>query len=140
MAVVTFDSVAFIARYPEFISIGNPTLNAYFTEATIYLNNSDASLVTDVTMRAILLNMIVAHIAALNSGVNGQAPSGLVGRIDQASEGSVSVHADMGVVTNSQAWWMQTRYGASYWQASASYRTFRYSTGKSQTQSFPWQQ
>lgn len=143
MSVVVFDLSGFLARYPEFNSLGGPLLSAYFTEATIYLNNTDSSLVTDGApggLRALLLNMIVAHIAALNSGVNGQAPSGLVGRIDQASEGSVSAHADMGPVTNSQAWWMQTRYGAAYWGATASYRTFRYTSGKSVTQAFPWQQ
>lgn len=140
MSIVAFDPVAFLARYPEFDMIGHATLSAYFAEACIYLNNTDASIVTDGSqggLRAMLLNMIVAHIAALNSGVSGQAPSGLVGRIDQASEGSVSVHADMGVVTNSQAWYMQTRYGAAYWGATASYRTFRYFTGQSVTQAWP---
>lgn len=140
MAIVVFDSNAFLARYPEFVSVSAAALQACFAEATIYLNNTDASLVTDVNQRAVLLNMIVAHIAALNMGVNGQASSPLVGRIDQASEGSVSVHADMGPVTNSQAWWLMTKYGASYWQATASYRTMRYFSGKSQTQSFPWPQ
>lgn len=144
MAVVVFDPTGFLNRYPEFVSIPTAALQACFNEATIYLNNTDASMVTDGSpggLRAMLLNMIVAHIVALNMGVNGQAAAALVGRIDQASEGSVSVHADMGPVTNSQAWWMQTKYGAAYWQATAGYRTMRYFTGKSQTQSFPpWPQ
>jgi hypothetical protein len=141
VAVVAFDPTVFLGRYPEFVPISTPALQAYFTEATIYLNNTDSSLVTDVTIRTMLLNMIVAHIAALNSGIGGQASSPLVGRVDQASEGSVSVHADMGQVTNSQAWYAQTKYGAAYWQATASYRTFRYFTGQSSAQGFPvWPQ
>ena len=140
MAVVTFDPVGFLARYPEFVSVNQATLQAYFNEATLYLNNTDASLVTDGSaggQRAMLLNMATAHITAINATVNGVAPSPLVGRIDQASEGSVSVHADMGPVANSQAWWVQTKYGAAFWAASASYRTMRYVTGSSLPQGFP---
>ncbi|MDE3023802.1 MAG: DUF4054 domain-containing protein, partial [Pseudomonadota bacterium] len=65
--------------------------------------------------------------------VNGQAASPLVGRINSATEGSVSVTADMGAVTNTQAWYMQTKYGAAYWQASAPYRNFQYRTGSSRS-------
>ncbi|MDE3023344.1 MAG: DUF4054 domain-containing protein, partial [Pseudomonadota bacterium] len=121
MGTVAFDSVGFLARYPEFSTVPTATLQAYFNEAGMYLNNTDSSPVTDFSVggiRYILLNMITAHIAALNSGVNGQAASPLVGRINSATEGSVSVTADMGAVTNTQAWYMQTKYGAAYWQAS----------------------
>lgn len=131
MAVVAFDIAGFRARYPEFVTVQDATLTAYFGEAGLYLNNTDTSLVTDTAIRSTLLNMLTAHIAALNSGVNGEAPSPLVGRVSQASEGSVSVTADMGPVTGSQAWFMQTKYGAAYWQASAGYRTFRYVSGRS---------
>lgn len=121
MAVVFFDETAFKARYPEFSALTSAALSAYFTEATIYLNNTEASPVTDEVQRAILLNMLVAHIAQLAASA-----SGMVGRISSATEGSVTVQSEMGPMTNSQAWWMQTKYGASYWQATASYRTFRY--------------
>jgi hypothetical protein len=124
MAVVVFDEVAFKARYPEFNALTSPVLAAYFTEATIYLNNTETSPVTDEAQRAILLNMLVAHIAFLNS--SSSANSGLVGRIASATEGSVSVTTDVGPMTGSQAWFMQSRYGAAYWQATAPYRTFRY--------------
>ncbi len=140
MATVVVDPVAFLARYPEFQSVNQATLQAYFNEATLYLNNTDASLVTDGSVggqRSMLLNMATAHITALNATVNGVSPSPLVGRIDQATQGSVSVHADMGPVTNSQAWWMQTKYGAAYWAATASYRTMRYVPGASIPQGFP---
>lgn len=97
----------------------------------MYLNNTDNSRVSDVGQRGVLLNMLTAHIAALNSGVNGNAPSGLVGRISSASQGSVSVSADMGPTTNSEAWYQQTKYGAAYWQATAPYRTAIYVPGAS---------
>lgn len=124
MPVVVFDEVAFKARYPEFSALTSPALAAYFTEATIYLNNTETSPVTDEAQRAILLNMLVAHIAFLDS--SSSANSGLVGRIASATEGSVSVTTDVGPMTGSQAWFMQSRYGAAYWQATAPYRTFRY--------------
>nr|DAU58056.1 MAG TPA: head to tail adaptor [Caudoviricetes sp.] len=131
MGVVIFDPVAFKLRYPEFSSVDNALLQQYFTQATIYLDNTDFSRVSDLAVRAMLLNMLVAHIAFLYSGANGQSPSGLVGRIDSASEGSVSVHADMPGVTANSAWYMQTKYGADYWNATAPFRTFQYISGHS---------
>lgn len=131
MCVVVFDSTAFLARYPEFSSVSTSTLDAYFSEATIYLDNTDSSIVSDCNIRTVLLNMLTAHITALYSGINGNVPSGIVGRISSASEGSVSVNADMGPTTNSQAWYLQTQYGAAYWTATARYRAFQYLPGSS---------
>lgn len=131
MAIVAFDIDAFRERYPEFDSVSDTLLNAYFVEATVYLNNTDTSPVTDVAVRAVYLNMLVAHLAAINSGVGGQASSGLVGRVTNASEGSVSVSVDAGPSSASSWWYMQTPYGAAYWQATLPYRTIRYLPGGS---------
>jgi hypothetical protein len=131
MGIVVFDPAAFIARYPEFASVSSTLLQAYFTEATIYMANTDDSRVQDVAQRGVLLNMLVAHIAAINAGVNGQPASPLVGRVNAASEGSVSVGTDMGAVPFTAAWFMQTKYGTSFWQATARYRTMQYVPGRS---------
>lgn len=131
MAVVIFDVAKFRARYPEFASVSDELLEAYFTEATVYLNNTDSSPVTDVNKRAVFLNMLVAHIAAISSGVGGQAASGLVGRVTSASEGSVSVSVDAGPSSSASWWYLQTPYGAQYWQATLPYRTIRYLPGGS---------
>lgn len=131
MAIVVFDINAFRERYPEFDTVSGTLLNAYFVEATVYLDNTDCSPVTDVNVRAVYLNMLVAHIAALNSGVGGQKPSGLVGRVSSASEGSVSVSTGEVPVSPSSWWYLQTPYGAAYWQATAAYRTVRYVPGAS---------
>lgn len=131
MAIVVFDIAAFRERYPEFASVSDSLLNAYFVEATVYLNNTDCSPVKNVAVRAVYLNMLVAHLAALNSGVNGEKPSGLVGRVASASEGSVSVSLG-DVPSNSASWWyLQTPYGAAYWQATAPYRQAIYVPGGS---------
>ena len=90
------------------------------------MNNTDASYVTDLGIRQRLLFLVTAHLAALYSGIGGQPASPLVGRVAQATEGTVNVSVDAGPVTASQAWWMQTKYGAAFWQASMRYRTMRY--------------
>lgn len=147
LGIVVFDPAAFIVRYPEFATVNPVLLGDYFTEATLYLSNELCSRVQDVGQRGLLLNMLTAHITAINAGVNGQAPSGIVGRINSAAEGSVSVGAAMEGVPGTAAWFMQTPYGASYWQATARYRTMRYVPGRSYPStisanffgsSFPW--
>jgi hypothetical protein len=121
---VTFNPEIFKQRYPEFAAVSGDLLDMYFDEATLIVSNTDRSRVKDEKERRILLWLLVAHKAKLASNKQG----GLVGRIASASEGSVSVSADMGPVTNSQAWYIQTQYGAEYWTATAKYRTMRYIT------------
>lgn len=131
MGIVVFDVDAFRKRYPEFAAVPDLLLQEYFTEATIYLDNTDSSRVSDLTQRAMLLNMLTAHITQLNSGSKGKGASELVGRISSATQGSVSVSADMGPVSNTEAWYLQTKYGAAYWNATAPFRTMQYSPGRS---------
>jgi hypothetical protein len=134
---IVFNLQTFLARYPEFSGLSDAQLQAYFEEAQLYCgNNTQNPAFCDGTLGT-LLNMLTAHIAWLNaprdaSGTpaqTGQPASPIVGRIANASEGSVSVAADMGDATAggpSQAWYMQTKYGAAYWYATAGYRTARY--------------
>ena len=129
MPSVVFDSAGFVARYPEFANVLPATLGAYFTEATLYLDNTDTSRVTDLAQRALLLNMLTAHVAALNgSGVSGNGASGMVGRINSATEGTVTASAEYAGQTASdfKAWLRQTQYGAAYLAATARYRTMVY--------------
>lgn len=121
--VVVFDPVAFAARYPQFATVSAPVLQGFFDEATLFLNNSPSSLVSDVGQRSALLNLVTAHIGTL-SGPGSSATQ--VGRVSSASEGSVSASLDMGALPGSAAWWIQTQFGATYWQATAKYRTMRY--------------
>lgn len=131
MAAVPFDEAAFRIRYPEFATLSSILLGAYFEEAQVYLNNTDTSPVRE-GMRSVLLSMLVAHIAALNAGVNGQAAPSTVGRVSQASEGSVSVTFDVGAsASQAEAWFAQTKYGWAYWQATRAFRTARYLPGRS---------
>ena len=128
-AIATFDYAAWIARYPEFSSVTEPLATAYFGEASLYLTNDGSGPVNDPIRQSILMNMLTAHIAELNSGVGGQAPSGLAGPITSASQGSVSVSVTVGTQPMAAAWYMATKYGAQFWRATASYRTMRYRAG-----------
>ncbi|MGN6312856.1 MAG: DUF4054 domain-containing protein [Rhodanobacteraceae bacterium] len=134
--VVVFDAAAFVARFPEFSSV-QAALPALFNEATLVLDNTDASIVQQIEQRQPLLWLLTAHLAALNLGVNGQAPSQLVGRIASAGEGSVSVSVDNGPQPAKAAWFMQTKYGAEYWQLTAGLRTMRYVQGCAQRPVYP---
>jgi hypothetical protein len=130
--IVVFDPAAFIAQYPEFSGIDPAVLNANFNRATLQLVNTCGSRVCDANQRELLLDLLTAHITLLNNGTSSSsgvvsAPSGLVGRISGATEGSVSVTADYaGITTPTQAYLMQTQYGAQYYQATARYRTALY--------------
>ena len=131
MAIASFSYTTWAARYPELAPFVNEALaTAYFFEACMFLNNTDSSPVTDANIRLVLLNMLVAHISKLNAYINGQAPSDLVGRVSSATEGSVSVSAEMNIARGSAQWFNQTRYGAEYWQATAVFRTAQYRPGK----------
>ncbi len=86
--------------------------------------------------------MLTAHIAALYSQSRGDPEPGQpkdantpVGRISNATEGSVTVALEYDA-TNPQEWFSQTKYGASFWAATATYRTMRYVPGQLQPGGF----
>jgi hypothetical protein len=127
MAVAVFDYGVWALRYPELAaSVSAPLAQSYFGEAGLYLDNTDCSAVQDVAARLALLNMIVAHIARLNAPIGGVAPSGLVGPISQATEGSVSVTVKQPDARGLAWWFMQTTYGAAVWAALTPYRNAHY--------------
>ena len=132
MASVVFDPARFVQRYPVFApyNTANPDgLQMFFDDATLYLNNTDCSPITDLTRREALLWMVTAHLAQLGGVL---APGGVgstgtqVGRVADGTEGSVHVRFDMGSTTGVAAFWNQTQFGAQYWAATKRYRSFRY--------------
>lgn len=125
MAAVVFDAAAFKVRYPEFSAVPDLRLAACFNDATLYLSNENNSPVQNVTRRAQLLNMLTAHVASLGGALSPGGQPSPVGRTSSASEGSVSVSLDY-AAPGSAAWFIQTQYGAAFWQATSSLRGFRY--------------
>ena len=133
-SVVVFDYPLWAARYPEFSAVSMAQAQRYFDEACIFCQNDGFSPVQNLNQRRVYLDMLTAHIAALNGGLTAcgsVAPGGgvgIVGRITSATEGSVSISADYGQGGGdgpSSAWYQQTPYGAMYWAATAQYRMFR---------------
>lgn len=133
---VAFIYAQFIAAFPEFTNPPGPTETAVTTVyeplAEVYCRNDGGGPVTSATLQIALLNMMTAHVTALLFGMPNYAggvwtfqPSPLVGRVNQASEGSVSVSVDMPSSPNS-AWFNQTKYGAMYWQAILPLRLGKY--------------
>lgn len=125
--IVVFDPTIFKGLFPAFTTVPDAALQEYFTWATIQLNNSCRSRVMDANQRETLLNLLVAHLATLFAGANGQPPAGIVGRVNTATEGSVSVGAEYASnIPQSMAFYVQTQYGALYWQLTSRYRTMQY--------------
>lgn len=138
---VTFVFADWIAQFGEFSAVNPVAAQAWFNRATNFCSNDtcNPAFVNDPTGATLtgLLYLLTSHIAWLNAprdangnpAATGAPASPIVGRIDQASEGSVSVHADMGDVnagSPSQAWYMTTRYGSEFWYATAGIRTAFY--------------
>lgn len=127
-----FNYVLWAMRYPELAAfVSQPLAQMYFNEATVYVDNSRTTIISNCNSElSTLLNMVTAHIAALNAPLGGQASSSIVGRINSATEGSVTVSSEMKTPgSNSEAWFNQTKYGAAYWQAISKYRTMQYVPG-----------
>lgn len=125
MPAVVFDPAAFKAHYPEFAAVADTTLAACFTEAGLYLSNADNSPVQNLTRRATLFNMLTAHVAYLGGLLSADGMPRPVGRVSQASEGSVSAAFEY-LTPGTAAWFTQTQYGAAFWQATSSLRGMRY--------------
>jgi len=128
--VVTFVYADWAAAFPQLaVWVGAPAAQMYFNMAAVYLDNTAVSPVQDVAQRTTLLYLLTAHVAQLLAPQNGQPASPLVGRISDATEGSVTVRAEMKYPEGSAQWYQQTQYGAMYWAATAQYRTMRYLPG-----------
>ena len=132
--VVVFDYSTWALRFPQLaVSVSAPLAAIYFQEAALYCDNTPCSPVQDINVRTLYLNLLTAHIATLNASINGQAPNPLVGRINSATEGSVSVQTDNQYPPGTVQWYQQTPMGAAFWAASSKYRRMLYVPGNNCT-------
>lgn len=134
-AIATWSQSDFLETYPNFKAVPAGTLKANFDIATIYCRNDGSSPVRSVATQTSLLYMLTAHLLQITFGPNGEGAiagsggaTGLVGRIASAGEGSVNVSMDFPSTPNN-AWFLQTPYGANFWQATANYRRAYYRPG-----------
>ena len=135
--IVAFNYSTWAALFPQFDATtgSNPVTeqmaDMYFSLATMVHANDGSGPVSQAVIQSNLLNLLTAHYAALMAPARGSAspapPSPLVGRISQATEGSVNVSVEMPTnMPMSSAFFSQSQYGLMYWTASAPYRTMRY--------------
>jgi Protein of unknown function (DUF4054) len=129
--IVTFNYATWQGQYPGLAQTVNVSLATnYFNIATMYLDNSPISMVWNASpggKRETILYMLLSHIAVLfATDANGQPVNPLVGRINSATQGSVSVQTDVGDLPFTAQWFAQTPYGFAAWQALAPYRTAMY--------------
>src|SRR5690625_4536430 len=126
--VVVFDPAEFRTLYPT-IQATDEQLTMFFIMAEGFLDNSECSVVKNLATRKIMLYLLVAHIATLNHQT--ESGNAVVGRVASASEGTVSISLDYGTMGNNERWYLQTPYGATYWQMTKRYRSMLYRLGKS---------
>lgn len=130
--VVTFNYETWLGMFPQFRTTPAAVAQGYFLRAgLIFANDTSNPAFRSGTMET-LFYLLTAHIAALSPPPEdqGQGSAGgpqLVGRLASASQGSVSVSAQWdGSGSPSESWYIQTQYGAEFWNATAQYRTARY--------------
>lgn len=126
--IVIFDPTAWKAQFPPFAYLTDDQARGYFAQATLFLRNDGGGPIRDAAQQIAILNLVTAHVAKLFAPLaDGQPASTIVGRISSASEGSVSVSAEMSANgSEGKDWFLQTPYGAAAWQALAPFRTMRY--------------
>ncbi|WP_272670103.1 MULTISPECIES: DUF4054 domain-containing protein [unclassified Providencia] len=124
---VELDPTRFKDAYPQFSALNDTQLQMLFVKACSLLNNTKCSYVKDLAEREMLLFLLMAHMAYIQSQI--AEGNSAVGRASSASEGSVSVSLDYGQTTNAEKWYTQTPYGAEYWQMTSKYRSFLYVLG-----------
>lgn len=135
-SVVVFDYASWLAAYPQFGSVGLQQAQEFFNRACLLISNLPNSPVPyqpmaapPVYTRRLILNGATAHFAYLfTPDASGNVRP--VGRISQATEGTVSLGLDYAAAaTDSQAFWNQTAFGAFVWIALLPYRGARYQPG-----------
>lgn len=136
---VSFNYAAWVALYPEFAYVPQAQVIEYFNLATMYQDNSGAGFPQNPTQQLNLLNMVTAHLTQLFASLaNGQPASQLVGRINSASQGSVSVATQLDLAKSDlAAFFAQTKYGLACWVATMPFRRMRYFPGPTITTN-PW--
>lgn len=127
--VVQFSYVNFVAQFPALAYLTSSQVQTQWNLATNYVRNDGGGPVISASVQSNLINLAAAHLCQLfMPPATGGSASTLVGRINSASEGSVSVGAEMNS-PQAAAWWITTVYGAAFWEASKQYRTMRYLPG-----------
>ena len=136
---VSFSYADWSALFPDFATtVSEAQADALFLMATGLHANDGTGPVKTYPQQLNLMNLLVAHLAQLMYGSLSQPVSPLVGRVSDATEGSVSVSTENLYPPGTAQWWQQTRWGSMYWAFTQQYRNFRYARGFAQRNMNPW--
>lgn len=140
-APVTFNYTLWTTQFPEFSALTEAQGQFYFDLATVIQRNDGRGPVSNPSTALNLLNLLTSFMATQYSQSMGdQSPGSAkpantpVGRISDATEGSVTARTDYGAtISQQQAYLIQNKYGATWWALTAQYRTARYVPGQLQS-------
>jgi len=144
---ITFNYSAWQAAYaPTFNNVSELFATNAFNAATGFCDNTACSPVCEAMTLTQLLYLLTCHIVWLTcpqaNGLPNDAastpPSPLVGRISDATEGSVTVRATLDGIPGNAAWYAQSQWGLMYWTLSAPYRMGRLVPGPPATPIGAW--
>jgi hypothetical protein len=119
---VAFVYADWVAAFPMYVSVPQAAVTGFIlSSAESYCRNDGGGPVDDPATQLNLLWLMVAHLVQLTYP-NGTSQSvGPVGRVSAAGEGSVHVAMEFPTTPNN-AWFLQTPWGALFWQMTAGYR------------------
>ena len=111
MATIQFNEIAFRASFPQLAS--NPSLQAFWDTATLYVNDQTGGCYTGgltPAQQTWALNLMTAHLVALSNMLcAGETP----GFVQSATVDNVSVTLTPPPQKNQWEWWLNTTpYGA----------------------------
>ena len=128
MSIVVFDPAAFAQAFPEFTSVPQARTTMLFNlaESTI-LDNTDNSPVMSLDLRTNLFYLLVAHLLLVFGSAPTTPDNTPPGRLSSATEGTITTAFEYLMPPGSAMapWFLQTKYGAMYWTATAPYRSAR---------------
>lgn len=132
-AVSTYSYAAFQAQFSNLSTVPSGTVQSWWNLAGAFHDNSGNGPVQEQGMQDSLMNMVAAHLLVLMGGItvnaDGSINQGVVGRVSNASEGSVSIASENNYPEGTVQWWQQTQFGSMYWMATAPWRSMQYRPG-----------
>lgn len=114
--------------------INEAQFDSCFVLAQLYQANDGCGPINDCTLALTLMYLMISFIAVLTYPTTGPTAtpdpaSPLVGRVSNATEGSVSVAAQYEQPPGTAQFFAQNQWGALWWSATSQFRTFRYAPG-----------
>jgi hypothetical protein len=132
MTQVVWDNAqdtAFKATFPEFVAVPFERTSLLFDMAQCtLLDNTDGSPVMDACYRTHLFYLLIGHLLLIYGMAPTTPDNTPPGRLSSATEGTVSSNFEYIIPQGSMSapWYLQTKYGAMYWTATARFRSALY--------------